>query len=259
MFFDYCDMLSGEPIFVDGVGHLRSPAVGDLRPYSGIGYSTYKTYLNFLAWDKEQLLQYVALMWHGKCEKLHNPQLATFDVATLFIQTREFYRGILSFFMLEDLVWDERRRCYLVIAHDGDRSNVGEINRSNFDQVRKMMLQLNFIGLNTDQVPESSYANDKAKEWWEKAQEHLKQNAAASTQKEDKPAYHLSNIISKVCTTHPSYNLINVFELTVFQLYDAFFQLGYMRSIALNERIFTNYGGETFNFDDWINPIVENV
>lgn len=256
--FDYFDLLSGEPVFLQGVGHLRSPWLKELRPKSGIGYRAYNLYLNFLSWDKEHLLKYAQLMQYRGASKLNREVFNAFDVTTLLPQTREFCRGVLSFFMLEGLVWDEARRCYLTITNDEEESHtVGEINRDNFEEVRRLMLQFNFIGLDKDETP-ITHTTDKSKELWEKTQRFLKEQAQKTTD-DDKPEYHLSNIISKICAIHPSYNLLNIYDLTVFQLYDTFFQVGYIRSADLSERIFSNHGGENFKFEDWIKPILKNI
>jgi len=191
--------------------------------------------------------------------KLNRAALNVFDVATLLKQTREFCRGVLSFFMVEDLVWDEAHRRYLVMAQDAEEPCViGEINRDNFDEVRETMLQLNFIGLDKGDAPPVQHSDDKSKELWEKVQGHLKEQAQKES-KEDKPEYRLSNIISKICAVHPSYNLLNIYGLTVFQLYDAFFQVSYMRSSDLNEQIFSNHGGDKFKFENWLKPILKNL
>lgn len=257
MRFDYFDMLSGEPCYLHGVGHLRSPLLHELRPKSGIGYRAYNLYLNILSWDKEHLLKYDQLMQFKGASKLNRDVFTVFDVATLLGQTRELCRVVLSFFMVEDLVWDEKRRCYLTVNPENQQEIVGEINRDNFEEVRRLMLQFNFVGLDKDETP-VVHSTDKSKELWEKAQNFLKEQAETEV-KEDKPEYHLSNIISKICAIHHSYNLLNIYGLTVFQLYDSFFQIGYMRSADLSEKIFSNHGGETFSFEDWLKPILKNV
>lgn len=257
MRFDYFDMLSGEPIYLKGVGHIRSPLLHELRPTSGIGYRLYNLYLSFLSWDKERLLKYDQLMKYKGADKLNRPQLNAFDVATLIKQTREFCRGVLSFFMAEDLVWDETGRRYIVMTPGEVPETVGEINRDNFEDVRRVMLQFNFVGLDKDDVP-VSHSTNEAKELWERAQEFLKEQSETEV-KEDKSEYNLGNIVSKMCAVHPSYNLLNVYELTVFQLYDSFFQLGYMRSANLSERIFSTHGGDKFKFEDWLKPILKKM
>ena len=258
MKFDYFDMLSGDPVYLEKVGHLRSPWLRELKPTSGIGYRAYNLYLNILSWDKEHLLKYDQLMQYRGASRLDRKCFNTFDVATLLPQTRELCRGVLSFFMVEELVWDERGRRYLAIAPDEESTAIGEINRDNFDEVRQLMLQFNFVGLDKDETPVATHTSDKAKELWEKTQGFLKEQAEAA-KRDDKPEYHLSNIISKICSIHPSYNLLNIFDLTVFQLYDAFFQIGYMRSADLSEQIFSNHGGERFKFEDWLKPIIKNL
>lgn len=258
MYFDYFDMLSGDPLYLEGVGHLRSPRVRELKPANGMGYRAYNFYLNILSWDKERFLKYDQLMQYRGVEKLSRQRFSAFDVVTLLPQTRELCCAALSFFMTENLVWEDRSRRYVSVDPIDNATICGEINRDNFDKVRNIMLQFNFIGLDNDASPAAVYTSDKAKELWEKAQACLKAQADAG-ESANRPEYHLSNIVSKVCSIHPTYNLLNVYELTVFQLYDAFFQVSYMRSIDLSEKIFSNHGGERFHFEDWLKPIIKNL
>lgn len=160
--------------------------------------------------------------------------------------------------MSETIEWNDKSRKYVVYSTDDDEQHItGEISRQNFEDVRLSMLQLNFINL--DQENEHiTHTSDHSKELWEKAQSFLKKQAEEQDN-EDKPEYHIGNIVSKLCAVHPSYNLLNVWKLTVFQLYDAFFQCGYMRSSDLNEAIFSNHGGEKFSFESWLKPIIQNV
>lgn len=253
MKFDYFDMLSGDAIYVDGVGHLRSPKLSELKPTSGIGYVSYNLYLNFLSWDKEQILKYDQIMQHKGVNRLADSRLNTFDVITLLPQTRELCCGVLSFFMVEELLWDEKKRRYVAIYPKDEGMITGEINRENFETVRQLMLQMNYINLNKDNNPPTAHSSEKSKELWERAQDMLKKQAEANKD-EVKPEYQLGNIVSKICSVHPTYNILNIYELTIFQLYDAFFQIGYMRSINLNEQIFSNHGGDKFRFENWLKP-----
>lgn len=257
MRFDYFDMLSGRPIPFNGVGHIRSPQIKEVCPTSGIGYSNYNLYLNFLSWDKETFLKYDKLLHIRGADMLAAATTLTlFDVVTLLPQTRELCRETLSFFIAEDLDWDEQHRKYVasVTSDDGKRIT-GEITRENFEDLRKGILMLNYIGLEDDQAP-INFQDDKAKAMWEKAQAFLKQQKKEA---KDNSAYHIGNIVSKLCAIHPSYNLLNVFELTIFQLYDAFFQIAFLRATNLNERIFSNHGGDKFKFEDWMKPISKQV
>lgn len=243
---------------MQGVGHLKSPKLRDLCPSSGIGYRGYNFFLNFMSWDKDHLLKYNQLMKYRGVSRLRREDLLFFDVVTLLKQTRELCREALSFFIVEDLVWDEQSRRFIIVAsRDGEHQAVGEINRDNFEDVREVILQLNFIGIDKDEAP-VRHSSEKSKELWERAQQYLKKQSKSDAGV-DKPEYHLSNIVSKMCAAHPSYNLLNIYDLTVFQLYDSFFQFGYIRSADLSERIFSNHGGKNFKFEDWLKPILRNV
>lgn len=258
MRFEYFDMLSGEPILFENVGRLKSPQLRNLCPNSGIGYSVYSFYLAVLSWDKEALLKYARLVKLRGADKLQREEVNFFDAIIALRQTRELCREVLSFFIVEQVEWDEKKRCFNVYANiDEQKVHVGQITRLNFEEVRKAILQLNFIGLDADEVP-VKHSSEASKKLWERTQKYLEEQSKASP-KGEKPEYHISNIISKLCAAHPSYNLLNIYDLTVFQLYDAFFQFGYMRSSNLSERIFSNHGGKKFNFEDWLKPILKNV
>lgn len=258
MLFDYFDMLSGEPVYMHGVGLLRSPKLKDLYPTSGIGIQTYHLYLNFLSWNKEDLLKYAKIMQVKGESKVHKDIFNEFDVITLLPQMRNMCVMVLSFFVRGNIHWDEKNRCFSIeFDADGNRNIVGKITRNNFNDVRKAMLQLNYIGLDKDEAP-IKHSSESSKKLWERAQEYLKEQSNKSSQK-DHPEYHIGNIVSKLCAAHPSYNLLNICDLTIFQLYDSFFQLGYIRSSNLNERIFSNHGGDTFKFENWLKPILKKT
>lgn len=260
MVFDYFDLLSGEPIPYHDVGHLRSPMIKELFPSSGIGLEAYNFYLNLLAWDKEKLLKYGEAVYPKIIDKLRqNERLNAFDIATLLPSTRSFYKEVFEFFMVENVVWHDKPRKYVAYTTDDDGQHItGEINRDNFDRVRHAMLQLNFISLDNDEAKEPVHTSEHAKELWDKAQGFLKAQKDNSTH-EDRPELNMGNIISKLCATNIGYNYFNVFQLTVFQLYDAFFQYSFLRSADLNENIFSNHGGDKFKFEDWTKPILRQV
>lgn len=253
---DYFDMLSGFPIYIDGVGHIKSPLLKDLCPPDGLGNKGYNLYLNVLSWDKEAVIKYnMALQIRG-AEKLNRKELQTFDVITFFDYTRELIIRVLSFFMLENLKWDQETRSILAFQQNEESQElVGVITRDNYDDIRKLILKLNYIGLSEEEAP-VRHSSQASKDAWEKVQEYLEKQAKKS---EDKPEYHLSNIVSKLCACHPSYNLLNVYNLTIFQMYDAFFQLGFIRGSNLNERIFSQHGGKSFKFEEWLKPLIKNI
>lgn len=251
MKLDYFDLISGNSILVHKVGHLHSPYLKELKPTTGIGLWKYNFYLNLLSWDKESFNKYAGIIGiKGFGAVLRHDELSLFDMVTLPSSTRVLMQEVLSFFIDENIEWDKDNRKFNIINEVSEI--VGSINRDNFDEVRKMMLQLNYIGINEQDDVKPKGSQD-AQELWDKAQEFLKKTAQKP---QDAKELHLSNIISKLCAGHNSYNLLNIYDLTVFQLYDQFFQYGFLRSANLNENIFSNHGGDSFNIQDWLKPII---
>ena len=159
----------------------------------------------------------------------------------------------LSFFIVEKLEWDEK--AYKFTTLGADEKTIGEIDRKNFDAVRDMALQMNYINLDKSQssVPTKS-TNKKVQELWEKAQKHLKKQSKSATGNKN---YRIGNIISKLCAAGLGYTFHNIYDLTVYQLYDCFFQYGFLRASALNEAAFANHGGKRFDIQDWLKPITQ--
>ncbi len=249
MKFSYEDLISGDAIPVDGVGRLKSPFLWQIKPTEGIGTWKYNLYLNVLVWDKTEFLKFARTTSGRSLSKLDNEKLTTFDAVTLVEFTRSLLEKSLAFFVKEDLSWSEGEHCF--ITTDDAGNSVGRIDRDNFDDVRDMMLQLNYIGLGKNARP-LRHSSKEAEALWERAQQYLKEESGKS--QKDK-SMSIANIISKLCAASTSYNLTNIYNLTIFQLYDQFFQYGYLRAMNLNEMAFCNHGGKNFDMQAWLKPL----
>lgn len=258
MILDYFDLLTGDPVLLKGVGHIKSPLLKNVCPYEGIGYDVYNLYLHLMSWTKDELIDFYTARKIRKAEKLKDDRLKAFDVATLLTVPRKYFEEVISFFLLEDVRWDESVNAYAVYKNNSDKEEVcGYIHRENFETVRKAILNANYICLNDDEK-EPVFMSDKAKELWAKKLEAEEEQRKAMSKIKDSK-YNIANIVSKLCVVHPSYNLINIKELTIFQIYDAFFQVCHMRACELSEQIFSTHGGDKFDFEQWLKPINKNI
>lgn len=251
MKFSYADLISGDSIPVNGVGHFKSPKLWQLMPTKGIGTWVYNFYLNILSWDKEDVLKFISGIGMSTKALETREELTTFDIIVLVGNLKELLREAMAFFMDENLEWDEASYTFIAYSREETQKAVGYINRDNFDDVKDMMLQVNYIGIG-DQAKPTKFSSAKAKELWELAQKHLKETKHPKDKRME-----LGNIISKLCAVNCGYTLLNIYDLTVFQLYDQFFQYGYMRAMDLNERAFTIHGGKNFSFETWLEPILK--
>lgn len=252
MKFTYEDLLSGESLYVEGVGHIRSPFLRELKPTTGIGTYTYNLYLNILSWDKNSYLKFITASKGRELKALNDERLQAFDVVILIEPIRELLQNAMAFFIDEQLRWDGKNYKFEAYSKIEDKV-IGYIDRNNFEEVRDMMLQVNYIGIGDEAKP-TKFTSQKAKELWERAQQKMKEiNAKKAPDKR----MELANIISKLCAASCGYTLLNIYDLTIFQLYDQFFQYGYLRAMDLNERAYTIHGGKEFKFETWLNPILQ--
>lgn len=251
MKLSYEALISGDIIFVEGVGNFRPPVVKDLKP-TGIGLWTYNLYLNVLSWEKEDFLNQVRTVTKKEYKPLDNDKVTVFDAMTLLANWRELLRESMAFFIMEDIVWDDENGVFFTYDKN-TKEKVGAIYKDNFEDVKDVILQLNYINVGESAKP-ISHTSKKSQELWEKAQKYLKDSA--SKKPKDK-SYELGNIISKLCAAGIGYTLFNIYDLTIFQLYDQFFQYGYLRAMNLNEMAFSNHGGDKFEMEAWLKPIIK--
>ena len=244
----YEDLLSGDYIPIRGVGHIRSPKLKEMAPTSGIGWGNYSLYIYLLRSGKEQLKESLlkGLQVDG----------SIYDIITENSDLRRLYEEAFSFFMLETVVYRSEENLFVAMTKVEDPEDswkiTGIITEQNFDDVRAMILALNYVTISKTDV-KTTHSSDASKEAWDKVQEYL--NKQIESVKEDEDPMNLGNMMSKLCAIHPSINYTNLFELTVFQFYDTFFQTCYMRSIRFSESVVSNHGSKDFKYEDWLNPI----
>jgi len=259
--FSYFDMLTGQPLFFEGVGFMRSPLLEELRPVTsgGVGERGYMLYLTLLSWEKSDIMDYVKTSGLRGWDKVDNERFGVFEIAFLIRAVRELYLGMFSFFIDGSVSWDEKRMCVSIFGTDEDGMQIetGIIDKHNFEEVREALLNLNYVNIDKNEV-EPKFTSEKTKALWEQAQKYLKEQQRANA-KRDSGKYHLANLISKLCVSGTQYNLFNVYKLTVFQFYDQIFQYASLRRSSLDENIFSNHGGDRFKADGWLNPLNKKV
>ena len=244
----YEDLLSGDAIPMEGVGHLRSPKLKELMPTSGIGMTQYNLYIYFLKAGKEQLNE----IFGTGIEHDDDVFAAVTGNATI----RGIYLAAFSFFLTETVGYSEKHKVFAVF--DGDSAGaearvVGIIDAAGFDRVRSAILHLNYITPEHSNVA-TRHSSPEAEAAWSRAQKYLSQLESRKTDS----SYSLGNMLSKLCAIHPSINYLNVYELTVFQFYDSFFQTAYMRSVGFSEAVVASNGSKKFRYSDWMKPLKQN-
>lgn len=217
---DYFDMISPIPIHIKNIGHLLSPT---LRQISEIGISMYNYYLSIILMTPKMF--FTMLKQQEQFENLSDEEKESLNIFDLFISnegTMELLRNTIDFFIVEDIIFCRPENCFIV---SNDVSNiqeniVGVINRENYEQLCNLICQLNNI--KSKEIEDLSKAKGKALEILKKIQKGRTEKQKNS--KADKNL-ELENVISAVANKHPSLNIINIWNLTVCQLWDTFARL----------------------------------
>lgn len=220
MKLDYFDLISPDPIPIQNIGHLLSPT---LRQISEIGINMYNYYLSIVLMTPK--LFFSMLKQQDQFENLSDEEKESLNIFNLFIsneETKELLRKTIDFFIDEDVISYQPENCFIVTKdiENLQENIVGIINRENYSQVCDLICQLNNI--KSKEIEDLSKAKGKALEILKKIQKGRTEKQ--KNNKSDKKM-ELGNVISAVANKHPSLNIINIWNLTVCQLWDTFARL----------------------------------
>ena len=216
MKLDYFSLLSPAPIYLPGAGGILSPK---LDAISRIGMQNYQQYLAVLLLDTQSYL--AALGLTKKFETLTKEEKSLTDIFNMLTsneQSTSMLQNALNFFMEEEIRFSSQQNCFLAYR---ENTVTGTINKENYPLVRSCICRRNCInpGANAD------LSKVKSK----KAQDILKKlskgKAAKAKQAQSDRNMELGNIISAVANRSHSLNILNIWDLTVFQVWDCFSRL----------------------------------
>ena len=208
------DLLSPAPYPLARVGHVIAPT---LRQVAALGYETYNAYLSLLSLHAEQLFAASGLPDPGGANAFHtligNQEL------------RALLCAAFSFFLVEDAVFSQAHSALLCMA---EGHPVGIIHEANYEDVCDCILQRNHV--DSAQPNRKQFRNDKAREIYEKLQRAKKKSPQQAKEKQA--------------------DMCNVWDLTVYQLYDQFLRQSYLNQVNIHAMNYAGWGGE-FDPNDW--------
>lgn len=240
MKLSYFDLLSPDPVNIPKAGGIISPK---LRDISSIGMQTYQYYLSILLLDLKSYFsmlgqeeQYEAL---SDTEK---SRIYLFDVLTINEQSINLLQTVLNFFIKEEVVYSPQNRCFFVRDND---TVIGTVSKENYPQICDLICQRNCMKSN-QQEDLSKVKNKKALEIMKKLQRGRTEKAKQT--KSDKNM-ELGNIISAVANKSHSLNIINIWDLTVYQVWDCFARLSNNTIYNIQSMSVAAWGNKDHSFD----------
>ncbi len=212
----YFELLSKDPIYLPNAGGILSPT---LKEISALGIHTYHYYLTVLLMDLKTCFSILGLKDEFELyPEEDRSKLSIFDLLLINASLCTLLTDILNFFIKEDVIYSPEQKCFFI--QQGNEIS-GRITKENYPQICDVICQRNNIKSNLSKDP-SEVKSKKASEILKKLQKGRAKKAGQTKADEN---LELGNIISAVAGKSHSLNLLNIWNLTIFQLWDCFARL----------------------------------
>ena len=217
---DNFSILGGEPISF-GTFEIYQPTLDTIRK---IGYQRYSQITNLLTISESDLL-----VFFDK-EKITN--FSSNPLEYLYeksLQEPQFFFSLREGFLLylkKDLFLDKNKKVFKIIVKQEVNGELFDsaliIDKELFYQIQEIIRKINFI--ESEQEDEIISDNEEMKKKFEASRKKLKLAKAKAKRKDrdDSKKIDFYLFVSALCVFSPSYNLFNVWDLTIYQFYIQF-------------------------------------
>ncbi len=240
MKLNYFDLLSPEPVYAKKICKIISPKLKDI---ASIGMELYQYYLSLLSIDLKTFFQITEQS--EKYEALSEEEKMRINVPELLFscpQLREQLLNALNFFLVGKISFSEQNNCFVI---EEEERVTGIITTGQYSEICDMICQRNCISSKQD----TDFTKVKSK----KAMEIIKklQKGKADSHKKSKTDSNmeLGNIISAVANKSESLNILTIWDLTIFQLWDCFIRLSNNNIYTIQAMSVAAWGDKDKHFD----------
>jgi len=273
MKLDYGTLMGTAPLILQNGLHIRSPL---LKEISEITFPVYQSYLTALMLDKESYFygieheQFQYLSNYSEKEKQALKKIRSeYESFTeeekdsmLFMDIIIFdpivvysLEQALSFFSGCQLTYSQQNQGFI---QEDEENIVCFIPKASYPEIADLILQRNGVLTKDSKIEKPVFKNELAKTLYDRTR---KAQQKSSTGKKEDKNMDLPNIISAVSARHPSLNIHNIWDITVYQLYDQFKRLQVNSFYDIQSMTVAAWGDEKKQFDasQWYrNLITEN-
>lgn len=254
MRLDYGTQLSPIPITLS-IGTLRKPT---LREISQITFDRFSFYEFFLKLSPETYYTKLRIendgeaYWSSLTEE-EQDQITVYDIIKEDEQIRNTYVEIFNFFFVETIIYQEgffillKENTAIDKPDEIKKEQVrGAIAKDNFSQVLSLLQQICCIYNEEESLDDMKFKNNLARKLMEKM---LKAKKKEQETKKSDLNLTIPNIISSLANKHPSLNYLNIWDLTIFQLLDAFNRIQTNSMYDIDSTRVSVWGDEKKTFD----------
>ena len=219
----------------------------------------YQYYLNILLMDLKMFFTMINRPDdYAKLTDNEKLNMSVYDLLVQDTQTALLLQNALNFFIKEDVEYSPEHKEFVVCGNamvkEQDKmvekyAVIGVVSRENYQDVVDIICQRNNIKTKDIDNPAKA-KNKKALAILQKIKKGAEKMAKTSKMDEN---MELGNIISAVANKHKSLNILNIWDLTVFQLWDCFAQLVNNNIYDINATSISVWGDKDkkFDFNGW--------
>lgn len=254
MKLDYGSLLSPEPISLS-IGTIRHPI---LREISKISFQKFGAYQYFLKLSPEDYYTKINKdyedYWNNLPE-ITRKTVSLYDIILNDEGLRNTYVEIFNFFFVEKIMFIDNFFVILNVDKQIADSEIevtedilrGAINKGIFNDVLDLLQQVCYLMTDDpDDESKQKFKNEKARKLWQRIKTAEKKKKESSEHSADMT---LPNIISSVAAKSLSLNILNIWDITLFQLYDQFNRLQNNDAHSINSMRVAAWGDEKNTFD----------
>lgn len=272
MKLDYFSLLSPEPIYLENIGSIISPTLRDISKLKYC-YNTYQTYISTLLMDIKTYYETIdkfndlyfadytefqknnVLQIRKEYESMSDEEKNLVSFYNILIFDEPFRNTVveaLNFFILENVAYSEQYNSFLVYKSDMSKP-IGLITQKNYSLIVDIILQR--IAVEKQQEENVKVKNKTAAKLLEK----IKNANKKKQQKHDKKM-ELPNLVSALVSHSKNLNILNIWDLTIYQLYDQFRRQQLDDYYDINSSHVAAWGDSDNKFDNtiWYSLIHEN-
>ena len=280
MELSYYDLVSPSPYNLNGVGHIKAVTLSEIDslPYK---LDTYLSYVNILKMDKDTYYKVTDMSEKdidalNKIFRERNLKLTVYDLIMLnevlrnnmflaidfffveevfFDKSSNTFSLFIDFFFVEEVFFDKSSNTFSLFIPPKDKEGepviVGVISRDNFKDVFKVVLQRCAVDVSEeDDLDSLVFKNEKARRNYMKMQKGKKERVA---KKEILDKFDLGNIISALASKGNGINILNIWNLSIYNLYDQFDRSRHNKIDEIVARSISIWGdkNKTYDAESW--------
>lgn len=253
MRLDYASLLSPFPFLIEKVGSIKSPLLREIW-HPQTTYQGYNMYLSLLFLTPQTYFEQMTPSQSAAYQNLSEEEksrLCMFDLIADNAGLQDAYSKMLNFFLVEHVLWNPESKVFLTFADSEDDSlPVGVIHRGIFPELCDIILQR--CGIDRKEA-DMDTTKIKSKRALEIAAKIKKGRQKAGGHKVPDKATELPNLICAVAAKSNSLNFTNIWDLTVFQLYEQFKREQANVYFDIQKMTVAAYGNKqnTFTGNEW--------